>query len=103
MRSFCLLLLLLGLGSLVQAGPDTVVRDYDIRLTQTECRQTAMRIFQSLAAAGLPVRELGHIIFYTDEASELIAVCRADRGVLVLFTRGPLTGPAHIGFSRALH
>jgi hypothetical protein len=92
---------------LVQTSPlraevDTVVRDYDISFTQTECRQSAMRVFQSLALPGSPVRELGHVIYYTDATSELIAVCRADRGVLVLFTRGPLTGPAHIGFSRQL-
>ena len=79
-----------------------MVRDYDIDLSQTECRQTAMRLFQNLAADGVPVRELGHIIYYTDTTSELIAVCRADRGVLVLFTRGPLTVPAHIGFERAM-
>ena len=86
----------------LRAEVDTVVRDYDISLTQTECRQSAMRLFQSLASPGIPVRELGHVISYTDSTSELIAVCRADRGVLVLFTRGPLTGPAHIGFSRRL-
>ena len=61
-----------------------------------------MRLFHALAANGIPVRELGHIIHYTDTASELIAVCRADRGVMVLFTRGPLTGPAHIALDRAL-
>ena len=77
----------------LRAEVDTVVRDYDISFTQTECRQSAMRVFQTLASPGTPVRELGHIIFYTDSTSELIAVCRADRGVLVLFTRGPLTGP----------
>lgn len=101
MRLLCLLLLSAMVSS-TRADVDTVVRDYDISLTQTECRHTAIRVFQSLAAAGNPVRELGHIIYYTDSSSELIAVCRADRGVLVLFTRGPLTGPAHIGFSRAL-
>ena len=96
------LLLLFVLASTARAEVDTVVRDYDIDLTQTECRQTAMRLFHALAANGIPVRELGHIIYYTDTASELIAVCRADRGVMVLFTRGPLTGPAHIALDRAL-
>ena len=85
-----------------QADVDTVVRDFDIDIPQAECRQTAIRLFQSLAAPGVAVRELRHIIYYTDASSELIAVCRADRGVLVLFTRGPLTGPAHIGIDRAL-
>ena len=79
-----------------------LVRDFDIDIPQAECRRTAIRLFQSLAAPGVPVRELGHIIYYTDTSSELVAVCRADRGVLVLFTRGTLTGPAHIGFDRAL-
>ena len=102
MRLFCLLLLLALVSSTRADDVDIVVRDYDISLTQTECRQTAMRVFQSLAAAGISVRELGHIIYYTDTSSELIAVCRADRGVLVLFTRGPLTGPAHIGLNRAI-
>jgi hypothetical protein len=96
------LLLLLALVPPARADVDTVVRDYDIRLTQTQCRQAAMRVFHSLAADGVAVRELGHIIYYTDTSSELIAVCRADRGVLVLFTRGPLTGPVHIGINRAL-
>jgi hypothetical protein len=86
-----------------QADVDTVVRDFDIDIPQAECRQVAIGLFQSLAAPGVPVRELGHIIYYTDASSELIAVCRAERGVLVLFTRGPLTGPAHIGIDRALH
>ena len=86
-----------------QADVDTVVRDFDIDIPQAECRQVAIRLFQSLAEPGVPVRELRHIIYYTDASSELIAVCRADRGVLVLFTRGPLTGPAHIGMDRALH
>ena len=99
----CLFLLLFTLASASRAADvDTVVRDYDTDLSQTECRQTAMRLFHALAANGIPVRELGHIIYYTDTASELIAVCRADRGVMVLFTRGPLTGPAHIALNRAL-
>jgi hypothetical protein len=70
-----------------QADVDTVVRDFEIDIPQAECRQTAIRMFQSLAAPGGPVRELRHIIDYTDASSELAAVCRADRGVLVLFTR----------------
>ena len=86
-----------------QADVDTVVRDFDIDIPQAECLQIAIRLFQSLAAPGVPVRELRHIVYYTDASSELIAVCRADRDVLVLFTRGPLTGPAHIGINRALH
>lgn len=97
-----LLLLLVLTVSAKAADDDTVVRDYDVDLTQTECRQIAMRLFQTLATDGFPVRELGHIIYYSDTASELIALCRADRGVLVLFTRGPLTVPAHIGIDRAL-
>jgi hypothetical protein len=97
-----LLLLLVLTVSAKAADNDTVVRDYDVDLTQTECRQSAMRLFQTLATDGVPVRELGHIIYYSDTASELIALCRADRGLLVLFTRGPLTVPAHIGIDRAL-
>jgi hypothetical protein len=85
-----------------QADVDTVVRDFDIDMPQGECLQTAIRLFQSLAEPGIPVRELRYIIYYKDASSELIAVCRADRGVLVLFTRGPLTGPAHIGIDRVL-
>jgi hypothetical protein len=102
MRLPGLLLLMLLTAAARAADVDTVVRDYDIDLSQTECRQTAMRLFHNLAADGIPVRELGHIIYYTDTTSELIAVCRADRGVLVLFTRGSLTVPAHIGLDRAL-
>jgi hypothetical protein len=101
MRRLCLLLLL-ALVSPTRADVDTVVRDYDINVTQTQCRQTAMRVFLALASADVPVREIGHIIYYTDTSSELIAVCRADRGVVVLFARGPLTAPAHIAFNRAL-
>ena len=64
------LLLLAVLAAPAKAADvDTVVRDYDIDLSQTECRQTAMRLFHDLAADGVPVRELGHIIYYTDTTS----------------------------------
>jgi hypothetical protein len=94
-------LLLLGLSALAIAGDDMVIRDFDITVTQEECRATAIRIFQSLASEDIPVTDLQHIVFYTSDGNELIAVCRADKGLLVLFAKGPLMEAAHVGFHEA--
>ena len=68
------LLLLFVLASTARAEVDTVVRDYDIDLTPTECRQTAMRLFPALAEIGIAVRDQVHIMYYTDSCSELFGV-----------------------------
>ena len=75
----------------VEAGTDTVIKDFDITLSQAECQSTAIRILQSVAHKDAPVMQLEHIIFYSHEDAELIALCRADKGLLVLFAQGPLT------------
>jgi hypothetical protein len=75
----------------VESGTDTVIKDFDISMSQSECQDSAIRIFQSVVHDDTPVMQLEHIIFYSREDSELIAVCRADKGLLVLFTQGPLT------------
>lgn len=80
------------------AEQNTVLKDFDIAMSQVECRALAINILHELATAGVPVMELDHIISYTDEGSEVIAVCRADRGLLVLLARGALMEPAHIRF-----
>ena len=92
-------LLLAGL-TLAHAG-DTIVKDYDISLSQEECRQTSIRIFHSLAGPDMPVMQLEPLVFYADEQSELIAVCRADKGVLVVFTRGVLAEQGQLAFYEA--
>ena len=92
-------LLFTGL-TLAHAG-DTIVKDYDISLSQEECRQTSIRIFHSLAAPDMPVMQLEPLVFYSDEQSELIAVCRADKGVLVVFTRGVLAEQGQLAFYEA--
>jgi len=92
-------LLLAGL-TLAHAG-DTIVKDYDISLSQEECRQTSIRILHSLAGPDMPVMQLEPLVFYADEQSELIAVCRADKGVLVVFTRGVLAEQGQLAFYEA--
>ena len=92
-------LLLTGL-TLAHAG-DTIVKDYDISLSQEECRQTSIRILHSLAGPDMPVMQLEPLVFYSDEQSELIAVCRADKGVLVVFTRGVLAEQGQLAFYEA--
>lgn len=94
-------LLLLVLAPPVMAGDDMVVRDFDISVTQEECRATAIRIFRSLAGDDVPVMELRHIVFYAGGGNELVAVCRADRGLLVLFAKGPLMEAVHVRFHEA--
>ena len=94
-------LLLLGLSAPAIAGDDMVIRDFDITVTQEECRATAIRIFQSLASDAIPVTDLQHIVFYAGGGNELIAVCRADKGLLVLFAQGPLMEAAHVRFHEA--
>ena len=93
------MLLLAGL-TLAHAG-DTIVKDYDISLSQEECRQTSIRILHSLAGPDMPVMQLEPLVFYADEQSELIAVCRADKGVLVVFTRGVLAEQGQLAFYEA--
>ena len=93
------MLLLAGL-TLAHAG-DTIVKDYDISLSQEECRQTSIRILHSLAGPDMPVMQLEPLVFYADEQSELIAVCRADKGVLVVFARGVLAEPGQLAFYEA--
>ena len=93
------LLLFSGLTS-AQAG-DTIVKDYDISLPQEECRQTSIRILHSLAGPDMPVMQLEPLVFYSDEQSELIAICRADKGVLVVFTRGVLAEQGQLAFYEA--
>jgi hypothetical protein len=94
-------LLWLFLSSPAMAGTDMVIRDFDISVTQEECRSTAIRILQSLATDEAPVMELQHIVFYEGGGNELIAVCRADKGLLVLFAKGPVMQAAHIRFHEA--
>jgi hypothetical protein len=98
-RWFGGVLLLAGLTQ-AHAG-DTIVKDYDISLSQEECRQTSIRILHSLAGPDMPVMQLEPLVFYSDEQSELIAVCRADKGVLVVFTRGVLAEPGQLAFYEA--
>jgi len=83
------------------SGPDTVLKDFDIAVSQAECRAQSINILQQLATADVSVMELNHVISYADGDSEVIAVCRADKGLLVLFTRGALTEQAHIRFHAA--
>ena len=85
----------------LHAGADTVLKDFDIAVTQEECRAQSISILQQLASADVPVMELNHVISYSDADSEVIAICRADKGLLVLFARGALTERAHIGFHAA--
>jgi len=92
-------LLFSGLAS-AQTG-DTIVKDYDISLSQEQCRQTSIRVLHSLAGPDKPVMQLEPMVFYSDEQSELIAVCRADKGVLVVFARGVLAEQGHIAFYQA--
>ena len=86
--------------TLAHAG-DTIVKDYDISLSQEECRQTSIRILHSLAGPDMPVMQLEPLVFYADEQSELIAVCRADKGVLVVFSRGVLAEQGQLAFYEA--
>ena len=94
------LLLCLGAMTLAQAG-DTIVKDYDISLSQEECRQTSIRILHSLAGPDMPVMQLEPLVFYSDEQSEFIAVCRADKGVLVVFAQGVLAEQGQLAFYEA--
>jgi hypothetical protein len=93
--------LLLVVSCPAVAGPNTVLKDFDIAVSQAECRALSIGILQQLATADVPVMELNHVISYTDGDSEVIAVCRADKGLLVVFARGALTEPAHIRFHAA--
>ncbi|HAJ92043.1 MAG TPA: hypothetical protein DCO71_05420 [Gammaproteobacteria bacterium] len=93
------MLLLTGL-TLAHAG-DTIVKDYDISLSQEDCRQTSIRILHSLAGPEMPVMQLEPLVFYSDEQSEFIAVCRADKGVLVVFARGVLAEQGQLAFYEA--
>lgn len=94
-------LLLLLMPVIATAADDIAVKDYDISMSQEDCRLTAIRTLQSLASGDVPVMELQHIISYQGSNSELVAVCRADKGLLVLFARGELTQAAHIRFHQA--
>jgi hypothetical protein len=98
-RWFGGVLLLAGLTQ-AHAG-DTIVKDYDISLSQEECRQTSIRILHSLAGPDMPVMQLEPLVFYSDEQSELIAICRADKGILVVFTRGVLAEQGQLAFYEA--
>jgi len=98
-RLLAAMLLLTGL-TLAHAG-DTIVKDYDISLSQEECRQTSIRILHSLAGPEMPVMQLEPLVFYSDEQSEFIAVCRADKGVLVVFARGVLAEQGQLAFYEA--
>lgn len=72
------------------ADTDTVIKDFDITVSQSDCQNNAIRILQAVSREKTPVMQLEHIIFYSDSDNELVAVCRADKGLLVLFTQGPL-------------
>lgn len=96
---FCLALLVVSFSAVAET--DTVLKDYDITVSQAECQAQSIGILQQLAAADVPVMELNHVISYVDTDSEVIAICRADKGLLVLFARGALTEQAHIGFHAA--
>ena len=80
---------------------DTIVKDYDIGMSQEDCRQTSIRILHSLAGPDIPVMQLEPLVFYSDEQSELIAVCRADKGVLVVFARGVRAEQGQLAFYEA--
>jgi hypothetical protein len=49
----------------------------------------------------MPVMQLEPLVFYSDEQSELIAICRADKGILVVFTRGVLAEQGQLAFYEA--
>ena len=93
------LLLITGLAS-VQAD-DTIVKDYDISMSQEAYRQTSIDVLHSLAGPQQPVMQLEPMVFYSDEQSEVIAVCRADKGLLVVFARGALAEQGHLAFHEA--
>jgi hypothetical protein len=93
------ILLFAGLAS-AQAD-DTLVKDYDISVSQDVCRQTSIDILHSLAGPEKPVMQLDPMVFYSDEQSEVIAVCRADKGVLIVFARGLLAEQGHLAFYEA--
>jgi hypothetical protein len=93
-------LLLCPLLTPAHAG-DTIVKDYDISLSQEECRQTSIGILHSLADPAMPVMQLEPLVFYADEQSEIIAVCRADKGVLVVFARGLRAAQGQLAFYEA--
>jgi hypothetical protein len=93
-------LLLFPVFTAAYAG-DTIVKDYDISLSQEECRQSSINILHSLADPAIPVMQLEPLVFYADETSELIAVCRADKGVLVVFARGVLAERGQLSFYEA--
>jgi len=98
-RLLAAVLLLTGLA--LAHADDTIVKDYDISLSQEECRQTSTGILHSLAGPDMPVMQLEPLVFYADEQSELIAVCRADKGVLVVVTRGVLAQQGQLAFYEA--
>jgi len=93
--------LLLSLVVTLAYAGDTIVKDYNISLSQEECRQQSIRILQSLASPDVPVMQLEPLVFYSDDQSELIAVCRADKGVLVVFARGVLAESGQLAFYEA--
>ncbi|MDH3971149.1 MAG: hypothetical protein OEU63_03140, partial [Gammaproteobacteria bacterium] len=47
-----------------QSG-DTIVKDYDISLSQQQCRQTSIRVLHSLAGPDKPVMQLEPVVFYS--------------------------------------
>lgn len=95
------LVIMVFLSLSVEADTDTVIKDFDITLSQPECQSTAIRILQSVAHEDVAVMQLKHIIYYSHEESELVAVCRADKGLLVLFAQGPLTEKVLVLFHEA--
>jgi hypothetical protein len=49
----------------------------------------------------MPVMQLEPLVYYSDQQSEFIAVCRADKGVLVVFARGLLAEQGQLAFYEA--
>ena len=95
------LLLITGLAPVQVQADDTIVKDYDISVSQETCRQTSIDVLHSLAGPQQPVMQLEPMVFYSDEQSEVIAVCRADKGLLVVFARGALAEQGHLAFFEA--
>ena len=92
------IILATALSFTVMAGTDTVIKDFDITASQSECQNNSIRILQSVSREDTSVMQLEHIVFYSDSDNELVAVCRADKGLLVLFTQGPLSEKVLVRF-----
>jgi len=75
-RLLAAVLLLTGLA--LAHADDTIVKDYDISLSQEECRQTSTGILHSLAGPDMPVMQLEPLV--------LPGACWHSRGSLP-FTR----------------